>query len=239
MQPRAHRWVPPGRLHAVALLSLLLHLAVIVTWLQARRPAGRMEPPRMTVRIVAAPLGPPAGFRLDTAPPAQRETVPKPAVVRLAAPRPARAVPGEGTAAAREVPAPPSATGPDPAMAPLNVPPEASTQPPLPSATPPPIATPSRLDLAPPMHWSRAASSPSVREQALDDARANPRPTTPEARLAQNLGADTVLREEALGPDRRRFRRGTACIEAHSTRIARLNPFDDRFRDLQVAKPCD
>lgn len=124
-------------------------------------------------------------------------------------------------------------------MAPLNVPPEVAMQPPLLSAPPPPIATPLRLNLTPPMRWSRAASSPSARDQALDDARANPPRSTHWDRLAQNLAADTVLREEALGPDRRRFRKGTACIEAHSTRIARLNPFDDRVRDLQVAKPCD
>lgn len=56
--------------------------------------------------------------------------------------------------------------------------------------------------------------------------------------MAQNVCGDS-LQEEALGDGRRRLRKGAACVDMHRTTIAQINPYDDRLRDIQVAKACD
>jgi hypothetical protein len=95
-----------------------------------------------------------------------------------------------------------------------------------------------RLDWTPPSRPARRGNTPSVREQALNDARANTQRRSFEARMTQAVGDDR-LQEETLGDGRRRIRKGAVCADVHRTHIAQLNPFDSRLRDLNVAKPCD
>jgi hypothetical protein len=107
-----------------------------------------------------------------------------------------------------------------------------------PAQAPSPRGSDLRLDWAPLPRQAQPVPAPSVREQALNDARSNTHRPTAEARMAQRVG-DSGLQEEALGNGRRRFRKGGACADVQRTQIAQLNPFDTRLQDLNVAKPCD
>ena len=231
---KAQAWagfVQPRRLHAVWLLSLLLHAVVIVAWLNQRRPAANAPVPR-----IAVPAAPLASANVQ---PPRSETVGETQGLR----RPARV---------RSLPAPitlpkgPSAAPNNPfdesparITADPTAPRDAAQSVPSAPSAPTAAAAPLRLDWTPPSRSAHAASAPTVREQALNDSRSNIAPLAPQARLAQNLGGDGRLHEEALGDGSRRFRKGTACVDVHTTHIARLNPFDERLRDTRVAKACD
>ena len=233
-------WVPPRRPRAVWLVSLLIHAVLVFMWLQQPKPSRTRPVSRMELRIV--PMAPgPKRSAVETAP--LPPTDPRSAGTRdlrdperRPTPPAAVSVPIQSTAtdpAPSETPAPAMAAtaGPQPITAALP-----SAQPSTPAPSPSPGGL--RLDWNPPPRSARAASAPTVREQALNDARSNTQRPAPEARMAQNVGDDS-LREEALGDARRRFRKGAACVDVHRTHIAQLNPFDARLRDIQVAKPCD
>lgn len=104
-----------------------------------------------------------------------------------------------------------------------------------PSPTPPASAAP--LDL----HLPRAViGSPGVRQQALDDPRANTAPKTIESRIRAAVGTDGPLSVEDLGEGRKRYRRGTRCVEVHDARIASIDPFNESVRPSpKQARACD
>ena len=175
--------LPQPRMQAVALLSLLLHAALIVAWLDPRAPAPKRPVPRMAVRIIAAPFEPPAAAPRTA--PAAAINAPLPAAARWG-----RSAP-EGRAT-RAADAPPLENRPGPVIAPDTAaePPQFQPQ----AAPPPPTATtpspPLRLNLPPSVRSSPSPALPSVRDQALNDARANTLRRSMEARFAEPLGSD-------------------------------------------------
>ncbi len=78
-----------------------------------------------------------------------------------------------------------------------------------------------------------------MRQQALDDPRANgARAPTVESRIASAL-ADRPLAEEPMADGRRRIRKGQGCVEVHDARIAAIDPFSESVRPSpKQARPC-
>ena len=235
-------WVPQRRLRAVWLLSALLHVAIILLWLQQTRPSGTRQVQRMAVRIIPMATTTPVPRLQPAARPPTVERQPDPGadVPRVPMSKPAPPTPPRPTRQGDTLvddPTPPSAaawSGPVVAQ-PITAPEPASPAPPPASS---PIPGKLQLDWTPPRSTRSNPSSPTLREQVLNDTRANTPRQTPEARLARTVG-DDKLSEEALGDGRRRFRQGSGCADVHRTNIAQLNPFDARLKDTQVAKPCD
>jgi hypothetical protein len=242
-RPTPREWEPQPRrgLGATWLLSALLHAGLIVAWLQQPGPPAARQVPRMEVRIVPLPP-PPADAATKAArlqPPPSQATTDLPAFRKPAA-RPSQpaaiTLPGGPRPIDSPVPQRPSPNAAGTAD------PQPRLSPPLQDPPAPPAPSPDksalRLDWAPPSRPAQQSNTPSVREQALNDARSNTQRPSAESRMAQNVGDDR-LQEEALGDGRRRIRKGTVCADVHRTHIAQLNPFDSRLRDVNVAKPCD
>jgi hypothetical protein len=236
-------WEPRRRrgLWATWLMTALLHTGLIVAWLHQPGPPVARQVPRIEVRIVPLPPPPPGAAteapRLQ--PPLAQPATDLPAFRKPAA-RPSQpaaiTLPGDPRppdSPPSQLPSLNSAGIADPLPGPAL----AQQDPPTPPA-PSPGKSALRLNWAPPSRPTHPASAPTVREQALNDARSNTQRTTAEARMAQSVGDDR-LQEEVLGDGRRRIRKDAACADVHRTHIAQLNPFDARLRDLHVAKPCD
>ncbi|MBL8308514.1 MAG: hypothetical protein JNM33_17605 [Rubrivivax sp.] len=86
-----------------------------------------------------------------------------------------------------------------------------------------PAPAPVPLDLRLP----RSASAPwRVRSPALDDPRANTPRASFEQRLRDAMGGDGEWREERLGDDQVRFRRGSTCVDVERSRSDQLDPFN-------------
>lgn len=229
------------------LLSALIHAGLIVAWLNRAGPAA--PPPiaspsaRLSVRIVPlSPRPPGAVMQAPAAHPLPDQAADKLGPARKSAARPSRpltAVTPPGNARPADVPPPPL-----PEATPAADPAPVSTQTlrdPSPQPAPAPSPSPggSLWFEGPTLSKSaRPGNTPSVREQVLNDPRANKLRPGPEASMARIAGAGQ-LQEEDLGDGRRRLRKGAACVDVHRTHIAQLNPFDSRLRDLNVAKPCD
>lgn len=244
------------------LLSLSLHVGVFWIWAEARMPVdARMRVAdrpvaRMAVRLIPASPGPVPRFagpsaehprNVDTewknTEPQRRAPDPTAAPTRQRQPRsnPEPSVghplmPPSDTHADAAAPsmASPSPTVPTPT---LESPNESSPSPSTQRASPKPSTL--RLDVAPQARSAASAPRPSLIEQALNDPRSNSARASTAQHMATGSASHEPLMEEVLGDGRRRIRRGTACVDAQLSRTARLNPFDDRLRDVRVAKACD
>ena len=64
-----------------------------------------------------------------------------------------------------------------------------------------------------------------MRDQMLNDPRANSAPTTVESRVAAVAGTPDLV-EEHLDATRTRFRRNGKCIEVHVSRNAQVDPWN-------------
>jgi hypothetical protein len=240
--PAPRNWEPRRRrgLWPTWLLSAVLHAGLIVAWLNQAGPSVPRQVPRMEVRIVPSPLTPPRA----AAPAAQAQPPQGQAADLSPLRKPAARASQPAAITPQRKPEPgdsplPQLPSPDAAAIGDRQPSPSSTLQEPPSAAPAsPGKSTLRLDWTPPSRPAQPSSTPSVREQALNDARANTQGLRAEARMAQAVGDDR-LQEEALGDGRRRIRKGTVCADVHRTHIAQLNPFDSRLRDLNVAKACE
>jgi hypothetical protein len=72
-------------------------------------------------------------------------------------------------------------------------------------------------------------------------AQPSPLTITPEVkrRAIPVVAINVAVGRSAGVPARCRAMKCTACVDLHATHIARLNPFDERLRDIRVAKACD
>lgn len=187
----------------LALVALGLHaLLVLGLWRAVGVPSAAAPSQRPRPALVWLP-------------PLATPEVPKAVPPRLPSPPPRRAPPDN--AAATRPPAatvPPPVPGPEPATAAITLP-----------ALPGPPASAPPLDLRLPS-GAGVAARPSVRQQALDDPRANTTRPGYSERFAATLGADDTLREERIG-DRVRLRRGTGCAEVADARAAQLFPMNE------------
>jgi hypothetical protein len=64
-----------------------------------------------------------------------------------------------------------------------------------------------------------------MRDQVLNDPRANSAPSTVETRVAAAAGK-SALKEERLDATRTRIRRDGRCVEVHVARNAQLDPWN-------------
>jgi hypothetical protein len=108
-------------------------------------------------------------------------------------------------------------------------PPPATEAPVVSFVLPPPVsasaasaAAPAPLNLALPR---ALMADPGIRQQALDDPRANPVHKTLESHIAAANPSDALVIED-LGGGRRRMRKGNDCVEVHDARIAGIEPFN-------------
>jgi hypothetical protein len=197
---------------AALVLVLLAHVLLLWAWRFVARPAPR-EPissvtPNITVlRLIPAPP-PPQPARLDSAPPS-------------AATAPARSN------------SPPSPK-PD---APVSAAPQAIT---VLAAPEPAASAPLRASDGLKLSVPRATAAPSSRtmkDQALNDPRANSPRSTVESRVANVSGA-SAMTEERMDDTKTRFRQNGACIEVHVSRDAQTNPWNQNHSPTpKIVKP--
>ncbi len=203
------RWSERG---PVVVLVLLMHVALLWAWRYAAAPSPRehapFEPRNVTV------------LRLIEARPEAPEAQP---IRAPAAPR--------GLATITR----PSSPRPD-APAPAPVAPQAITLPaaePAASATSPPAQT---LDLMLP-RAEAAPAQPTMKDQLLNDPRANTPRASIESRVAAVAGS-SAMTEERMDDNKARFRQNGACIEVHVSRDAQTNPWNQNHSPTQkIVKP--
>lgn len=188
---------------------LLLHLGLLLVFVQARQAGQTGKPPAMTAARTVVTL-------LLFKPPPQRE-------------RPPRAAPA---ARARRPIAPIAPSQAEPARQPAIEP--TTTRPVPPSATAPEdrsaTAAHTQSERTAPLQLAlpgRAASGalPAMAEMVRRDARANSRRLSVEERLAAALG-NAEVSEEQIKAGHTRFRQGSSCIDVQDMRIGQLQPFD-------------
>jgi len=107
-------------------------------------------------------------------------------------------------------------------------------------SAPPALFEPAAITLLPPrpldlsLPSRRAASAPTaMRDQVMNDPRANTPRLTPGERFARSLGSDPTLTEQAMGDGRVIVRRGRECYDVRTAHNANLDPFNQSYRPSQ------
>ncbi|HMC17130.1 MAG TPA: hypothetical protein VKI18_15950 [Albitalea sp.] len=196
-------------------LTLALHL---LAWWALRappRPAREPSAPRVAMRLIREPAAAPR----SPAPASLQHEVPRtPRGPLPITPRPAPSMTQRDTAA-------------QPAtqrMAP--VPPE---EPPAADSTARP---PLDIGLAP---YRAASATPSMRDQAMSDPRANTPPLSRSERFARRLGSVEALSEQAMGDGHVIVRQGTDCYDVRVARNADIDAFSQANRPTpRLATGC-
>lgn len=188
---------------AACLVVLLAHALLLWAWRLVAPPAPRERSPGAApsvtlLRLVpAAPATPPAQVAHETRTPMTATTATRP--IKTLPPR------LEETAAAASHGAPALAT-PEP---------QASA----------PVATPRALELSAPRATTAAPAQRTMKDQLLNDPRANTPRASIEARIAALTGPDR-WEAEPMDATRTRFRRNGECIEVHVARNAQIDPWN-------------
>ena len=92
-------------------------------------------------------------------------------------------------------------------------------------------SSPQRLNLALPAQMRAAPASPTAREQALNDPRANTIKPTVEYRIADATGTLPITVQSTTdGLDSTMVRQGSKCTKINKARVATIDPMDERTR---------
>ena len=95
------------------------------------------------------------------------------------------------------------------------------------------------LELHLPRHADAASAPRSMRNQVLNDPRANSPKAKVETRIAAVAGTPDWT-EEAMDPTRRRMRKNGGCVEVHISRNAQLDPWNQSVQPTPKAlKSCN